>query len=818
MDEEAQSIHKFGGSSVSDAAGFLQVCRCLLSPFQAVVVSATAGTTEALQQLLRDARAKIPPAESLSSIKCRHLALIDSLIPAAKQSDLKAQLEKDCDEINAMLEVVDLLQDHPAHISEKVLGYGEIWSTKILTVLLAEKHKSLVYLDASEIIVVYQAEGTLQVDWEKSQANMDQVVCQYKGSRFVITGFIAQTREGKKTILGRNGSDFTAAIFSCLLKAKKIVIWTNVDGVFSADPMKVRSAFVLPEMSYQEALELSYFGAKVLHPKTLAPAMKADISIQIKNTFNPSARGTCISRKEVNSTEFIRGLSSIEDIAMMTVEGTGMIGVSGTAASIFSELQSANISVIFISQASSEHSICFMVKKFQADLALRVLNERLSYQIDKKHIDNIKLDKTCAIIAVVGDGMVGRKGIMGRLCSTLAKSNVNIRAVAQGSSERNISIVVDEKDVQRALRAVHAGFYLSNKTISVGIIGPGGVGGALLDQMNQAALALKKNHAVNLLVRGIMNSTKMSLEHEGIDLSKWQQSIKHSTAAADVDRFVDFIGSDDMPHSVIIDCTASQAIADLYPLFIEKGLHVITPNKKSNSGPLDRYHALKKLVRDHHRHYLYETTVCAGLPVIKTLQDIIATGDQVEKIEAVVSGTLSTIFNELAKGRQFSVVIKEAKEKGYTEPDPRDDLSGMDVARKMICLARELGVDCSLEAVQVKNLVPEKLRAVSVEEFMTQLPSYDEAILKSIYEGLPEGTKPIYAGMIAENGEISIDIVGVGETHPFYKMTGTDTMVLFKTRRYHAQPLVIQGPGAGLEVTAGGIFADLLRLVSLIAE
>jgi aspartokinase/homoserine dehydrogenase 1 len=808
------AIHKFGGTSLGNPQNFRAIPTIVNNNPSAIVVSAVAGTTTQLQQLLSLAEKGESFSIGLAAIKDAHLALVEELISSVTdQALLIEQITKDCHAIQNLLQSTSLLGGYESVVSDKVFGYGELWSAQILNAFLSASAKSI-FVDASKLLVVYKRHDQVVVDWKQSSKRLQQFLTDKTYDYLVITGFIACSAKDQLVTLGRNGSDYSAAIFAKLLNANKLVIWTDVDGIYSADPNKVRSAFVLPEISYEEALELAYFGAKVIHPKTIFPAIENNIPIHIKNSANPSAKGTVISADKTPSDFLIKGLSSIEMVSLVNIEGSGMIGVSGVAGRVFQALYHASISVMLISQASSEHSICLAVNNSVAEKAKQVLQEAFQFEIEQKLVKRIYVDNDCAMLAAIGDDMVGKIGIAGRLCNTLAKANVSLRAIAQGSSERNISVVVHRDDIHKALRAVHAGFYLSRKTLSVGIIGPGQVATSLLQQINETFEKLQQQLQVNIVVRGIMSTSKMLLQHKAIDLNTWKEQLNNSELAVDVPVFISHIASDDMPHSVIIDCTASQDIADLYPTFIEHGLHVITPNKRANSGDYKWYQNLQRLVQKKQRCYFYETTVCAGLPVIKTLQDLITTGDEVIRIEGVVSGTLSYIFNQLAAGGLFSDIIRSAKESGYTEPDPRDDLSGMDVARKFVCLARELGLPATLDDISMTNLVPEHLRDISVNEFMNRLSELDADIQTKLEPIFSKQQTPCYIGSIDKDGTIDIAIRGVDSDHPASNLNGTDNMLILRTKRYSQLPLVIQGPGAGTEVTATGIFADLLRLVS----
>ena len=668
-------VHKFGGTSVKDASRFIAIKSLMMGEYPIIVVSAIAGTTNALQLALDTAKDQGPIDAIIDPIITAHQNIIDTLLLNDDRTRLHALLQQDAKNIKNILATTAFVTSYAPPIRDLVLSYGELWSAQILAAFLAQD-KPTFYLDAIDIIHTYLYQNTLAINWESSETALLKALAQHPNAQWVIPGFTARDASGKRTILGRNGSDYSAAIIAKLVHAQELVIWTDVDGVYSADPRKVPSAFVLDELSYQEAVELAYFGAGVLHPKAIAPAIEYQIPILIRNSFNPSAKGTLIHQDIKPSSRPIRGISSIENIALINIEGAGMIGVSGFAAKVFGILQAKHISIILISQASSEHSICFAIPKEQAAEALLVLNEQLQFEISQKIIERITCEQDCSILAIVGEGMIGTRGILAKLTQSLFNASVNVRAIAQGSSERNISLVVASQDINRALRAVHGGFYLSNKTISIGVIGSGLVGSTLLKQIEQTRADLAQNEGINLYVRGIANSKKMRLS-DGEEV------------ATDLNIFAQHIIAEDIPHAVIIDCTASQDIADQYIQWMEMGAHIITPNKRAGSGDFAYYQQLKSRSKTLGRHFLYETTVCAGLPVIKTLQDLIQTGDEIYSIEGTVSGTLGYIFHELSQGHPFSSVVKQAKELGFTEPDPRDDLSGMDVARKMVVAIRK---------------------------------------------------------------------------------------------------------------------------------
>lgn len=810
-------VHKFGGSSLADAKRFEVVKQILTGKKEIIVVSAVKDVTSILQNILDLARDGNTYLHDLRRLLDTHLKLINALIIDKKQAqDLSKTINADFKFIENALNIVSTIRSYAPEIQNFVLGFGEIWSAKILTAYL-NLTGNCDYLDASSVLYMYIDNGVVCIDWEKSYAELAQFVKDKNFTQLVVTGFIAKTLDGQRTILGRNGSDYSGAIFAKLFKAKCLYIWTDVDGIYTAHPEKVKSAFVIKNLSYKEAHELAYFGAIVLYPMAVLPAMSENIPVYIKNSYNPAAPGTCISHETKKTPYMIKGLTYISDIALINIEGAGLIGVAGSAARIFQILKDIEVSVVLISQASSEHSICFAINNKMVDLVLSELQDKFPYLSSSggsTGIGKISASSDCAIVAAVGEEMIGEIGVASKICDTLAKSHINIKALAQGSSELNISVVINSCDINRALQALHAGFYLSSKTLSIGLIGPGIVGKTLLKQIADELVHLRSKYQVNLCVRGIMNSQNMLLENNEIDLTKWETKLKKSSIAANIEKFVEHIVSDDVPHAVIIDCTASVDVSKKYLAFAKRGISIITPNKHANGGSeLSYYKELKAALRDNKCQYLYEATVCAGLPVINTIQDLIKTGDEITAIEGIVSGTLSYIFSELAEGRKFSEVVKEAKSLGYTEPDPREDLSGKDIGRKLICLAREIGVDVSLSEIEIVNLVPANLRSCSVAEFMSRVAECDPEIHKMVARANKNNEKLRYVASIKADKTLSVSIEQCPESHPFNRLHGTDNMLIIHSKRYcNNQPIIIQGPGAGAEVTAAGVFSDLIRL------
>jgi aspartokinase/homoserine dehydrogenase 1 len=564
-------------------------------------------------------------------------------------------------------------------------------------------------------------------------------------------------------------------------------------------------------LSYNEAMELAYFGAKVIHPQTMAPAVGRAIPIWIRNTFAPERPATLICA-DPESALPVKGITTIEDIALVNLEGAGMIGVPGTAHRLFGALREEGISVVLISQGSSEHSICCAVPRVECERAVAVVRAAFARELADGQIHSVEVDVDLAILAVVGDGMAGLPGVAAKVFGALGAAAVNVRAIAQGASERNISVVVPSKAATRALRAVHASFYLSDHTISIGVIGPGIVGRALLEQIASQSERLRRDLKLDLRVRGLLSSKRMLLSERGVPLEGWREALDGADEPADLSRFVEHVAAEHLPHHVIIDCTASGEVAAHYAGWLAAGIHVVTPNKKANSAPLADYRAVNAARRAGGSHYLYEATVGAGLPVIQTLRDLRETGDDIVSIEGIFSGTLAYLFNVYDGRRAFSDIVREAKQRGYTEPDPRDDLSGMDVARKLIILGREMGLTLEMSDVKVESLVPAGLEQGSVQDFLDRLPAHDAVMAARVERAGAAGKVLRYVGRLTASGDATVGVVECDARHAFANIALTDNVVRFATTRYSSNPLIVQGPGAGPEVTAGGIFADLLRL------
>ncbi len=817
-------IHKFGGSSLADATCYQRVAEIIASLPQArvgVVVSAMGGMTNNLLELSAMAeQGGDQYVEALHAIGARYTDTAKQLITGSALVDLLDGWSRDAKEVEDLLRAIAAVKSAPHRSRDVVAGFGEIWSARLLAAVLEQAlgpARAGTWVDAREVITVRQGDLGPAVIWDVSRANMARRLDKDFTGVAVMTGFIAVDEEGLQTTLGRNGSDYSAAIFAALTDADELDIWTDVDGVMSADPRRVPDAQIIHSLSYNEAMELAYFGAKVIHPQTLGPAIDNDIAVVIRNSFRPDQPGSRISTV-TSADEQIKGITAVGGMALINLEGTGMIGVPGTADRLFASLKDAGVSVTLISQASSEHSICIAVPAELAERAKNTITDAFAEELDGGQIQKVDVTEDQSIIAVVGDRMAGSPGIAARFFANLGRAGISVRAIAQGSSERNISAVVDSSDVTRALRAVHSGFYLSAKTISVGVIGAGVVGGTLLDQILKQTKRLHEKFGLDLRIRAIARSSRMLLGERSIDLEDWRSRLDESEVAVDFDEFEAHVHAEHLPHAVIIDCTADDSIAARYAGWLARGIHIITPNKKAFSGSQAYYETIRSSAEEGGSHYFYETTVGAALPIIKTIRDLVDTGDRIHSIKGILSGTLAYLFNVYDGSKPFSEIVIDARASGYTEPDPRDDLSGMDVARKLTILARELGQTIEIGDFPVQNLIPEALRDGTVDEFLERLADYDEEMLSAYESAKAQGKKLRYIATLDADGNAEVGLQRVSAEDAFSNMQLTDNLVQFTTDRYAKNPLVIQGPGAGPEVTAGGVFGDLLRLASFLGD
>lgn len=805
--------HKFGGSSLADAALLRQAAQLLRDDTapggRVAVVSAMRGVTDALTALAQAATAGDWEAP-WQALREQHLAAARSL-ETEQPGSAYTWLEDEFAALRERLAAIAASRTLSESALAYVQGLGEIWSSKLLLHALGGESAGWARLDAREVLVVHPGELGVAVDWDASRARLADWRAAHPSADVVVTGFVARFADGAPATLGRNGSDWSGAIFAVLFGASQLTIWTDVDGVLSADPRLVPDAVCLESMSYAEALELAYFGAKVLHPRTVAPAMQAGLPIRIRNTQRPSAPGTLIAHDSMPAASPVKGLSLVEDMALLELGGAGLIGVPGTAERLFAALRNAEVSVTMISQGSSEHSICCVVPQAQADAARECVRAAFAEAIADGQVEGVKIVPQIAVLAAVGDGMVGHTGAAARVFDGLAKARVNIRAIAQGAGERNISVAIDAADAVRGLRAVHSAFWLSPVTLSVGLIGPGNVGRALLTQLAAAhARYSGGGGGLDLRLRAVAGSRRMHLEPRRLDAMQAIDRVREGEAL-DLDAFVAHVRAEHLPHAMIVDCSGSDAIAERYAQWLAMGIHVVTPSKYAGSGQMGRYRAIREAER-HGGQFRYEATVGAGLPVIHTLRSLLDTGDALSAVEGILSGTLAWLFNKFDGSRPFSALVAEARELGYTEPDPRDDLSGMDVARKLVILAREAGLSLSLDDIAIENLVPEALRELGRQEFLARLHELDAPLQARLDAARAAGRTLRYLARLGPDGRASVGLVQPepGDASLYSQLT--DNLIQFRTRRYPDNPLVVQGPGAGADVTAAGVFGDILRI------
>lgn len=808
-------VHKFGGTSVADAERYRHVAQLLLArdeQSQVTVVSAMKGVTDALIEVAQRAASNQDDwRERWHELRGRHRGAAVALLGEHAGPTLD-WLEERFQNLSDVLTALSVIGELPREVLDRVQGMGEVFSAQLLGNHLVALGEDCAVLDAREVLVVGTSDLGVDVDW---QASAERLACwreQHPQQRIVVTGFVARDRNDRITTLGRNGSDYSGAIFAALFNAQELHIWTDVDGVLSADPRVVSEAVQLQTLSYDEACELAYFGAKVVHPQTMSPAIERGLPIIIRNTFQPDHPGTRISADSQASGP-VKGLTLSPELAVLNLEGTGLMGVPGTAERVFAALRDARVSVVMISQGSSEHSICCVVRQAEAVRARDALLHSFAHELSMGQIQRVQLTSNVSVLAAVGDGMAGQPGVAARLFESLGRARVNILAIAQGSSERNISVAIDSADATKALRAAHAGFWLSPQTFSIGVIGPGNVGAAFIEQLCAAQPQLRDKANLDLRLRGIASSTRMLLcdRSSGPD---WKKEMASRSIPVDLDAFAAHLLSAHLPHAVIVDCSASPAVADRYADWLAAGIHVVTPNKQAGAGEQQRYDVIRAAATASGARFRYEATVCAGLPVISTLRDLCDTGDQITSIQGIFSGTLAWLFNRFDGKVPFSKLVTDARGMGYTEPDPRDDLSGTDVARKLVILAREAGRELTLEQVKVESLVPASLQQASLEDFMARLQEVDSGFGERLAAANANGHVLRYVAQLDADGNASVGLVAMAQTHAFANLRETDNIVQFTTRRYCDNPLIVQGPGAGPEVTAAGVFADVLRVAA----
>ncbi|MFC3130981.1 bifunctional aspartate kinase/homoserine dehydrogenase I [Coralloluteibacterium stylophorae] len=805
--------HKFGGSSLADASRIAAVAVILqedaIAP-RLVVASAMRGVTDALVDLAARACAGDDGwTVALDALRARHRQAAEALGASAMPG---AWLDEAFDALARQASALAGAAPAPADVLAAIHGSGELWSSRLLHAALGGEAAGWAWLDAREVLVVAHGELGATVDWARSAAQLAAWRAAHPQRDVVVTGFLACDDGGRTTTLGRNGGDYSAAIFAALFEAEALTIWTDVDGVLSADPRRVPDAVCLPGLSYAEACELAYFGAKVIHPQTLAPVMARGMPLWIRNSLRPGAPGTRIGPDAVAATSPVKGISLVHDLAVLEVSGAGMIGVPGTAERVFSALHAVAVSVVMISQGSSEHSICCVVRAAQAARGEAAVRDAFAAEIASGQIQGVRVDPDIAVLAAVGDGMVGTPGVAARLLGGLARAHVNARAIAQGASERSISVAIAAADAERALRAAHAAFWLSPHTLSIGVVGVGNVGDALVAQLAAAAPRLREERGIDLRVRALATSRRMRLAAGALEPAALARDLGDADAEADLDLLAAHVRGGDLPHAVIVDCSASPQVAARYADWLAAGIHVVTPNKQAGSGDLARWRGIRAAAAAGNARFRYEATVGAGLPVIQTLRSLLDTGDELVAIEGLLSGTLAWLFNRFDGSRPFSELVREAHAQGYTEPDPRDDLGGIDVARKVVILAREAGWPLSLDQVEVEGLVPAALLEVERATFLARLEELDAPMAARLSAARAEGRVLRYLARLERDGTARVGPVAIDPAHACAHGRLTDNLVQFTTRRYAENPLVVQGPGAGPDVTAAGVFGDLLQV------
>ncbi len=810
-------ILKFGGSSVgtSEAIGLLAeiVKKSIATGEQPLVVcSAMSGVTDLLVQLSQTASRGNDTTEAFWQLREKHLQVVEAYF--CETQGVWKQLEQFFTELQFVLGGIAALHECSARTLDRVMAFGEQLSCSLVSAILQEKGVVTVYADARKLIATDNHFGKAKVN---EAVTNERIRLWHSGlgeKTAVVTGFIASDAQGDTTTLGRGGSDFTAALFGAALAADEIQIWTDVDGFMTADPRWVSNAFTLHSMSYKEAMELSYFGAKVIHPPTLIPAITAKIPISIRNTFRSEHKGTTIQPNAVGNGHLIKGISSIRNVSLINVEGSGMVGLKGFGGRLFSCMASADVNVILITQASSEHSISFAVVPNDTDTALEAIQKEFELELFSNKIESPKAQQGLSILAVVGENMRHSKGLSGKLFQSLGRSGVNVVAIAQGSSELNISVVIDEEDLSKALNVVHDSLFLSPvKTFHLFIAGTGSIGSELLNQIAASEKSLRKEHQLYFKVMGITNSRKMLVSNKGeIPLNDWRGELNIKGQKADIEQFIEQIHQLNLPNSIFVDNSSNQTLVNLYPQFFDLNVSVVACNKLGVSGSFVHYNLLKQTARKNGVSFFYETNVGAGLPIIKTMHDLRISGDRFLKIEAILSGTISYIFNHFIGEKSFAEVVKEAQQLGFTEPDPRDDLNGMDFSRKMLILSREAGLKVEMEEVVLEPILPEScLKAKTVDNFFEELVRNEHHFNALKQKAAADDKMLRYIGVI-EEGKIRIGLQRIDRSHPFFSLSGSDNIITFTTMRYKNNPLVVKGPGAGAAVTAAGVFADILRV------
>ena len=811
-------VLKFGGTSVANAENINKVTSIVQQAIARlqqgktiVVVSALGGVTDVLLQSgSLAASGDESYKDLLQKVEQRHLEAVKALIPVTQQSSVLSWVKQRCNEIEDICNGVFLLGELSARTKDRIVSFGELLSSKIVAARFNAQGVENTWVDSRELIRTDSNYGGATVDFAVTNSLCHDYFSANAGKLFIVPGFVAADAKGNTTTLGRGGSDYTAAIIAGAVNAQLLEIWTDVSGMMTADPRLVPNAKILPHISYQEAMELSHFGAKVIYPPTIQPVMNKNIPVWIKNTFAPEDHGTLIENDVHKNGSNIRGISSIDKIALLSLEGSGMVGIPGFSRRLFEALANDLINVILITQGSSEHSICVGIDEALVDKAKLVVDKAFAHEIETRRVEPLKIEKDLAIVALVGDNMKSHPGISGKMFGAIGRNGVNVRAIAQGSSERNISAVIAAADVKKAINVLHEDFFETTyKQINLFVAGTGNVGGKLLAQLHQQQQYLQQHMRLQVRIVGMANSKKMVFSDEGIDLNNWREQLQKGEAM-DLSKFIETIRSKNLRNSVFADVTANENVAQVYDQLLSKSISVVACNKVACSSAFAYYRKLKDLAREYNAFFLFETNVGAGLPVIGTLNDLLRSGDVVNRIEAVLSGTLNFVFNNYDGTRSFAQVVKQAQDEGYTEPDPRLDLSGTDVMRKIMILAREAGERLEMDDISNNTFMPASCMVGSVDDFYKEMEKQEDHF-KEIYKQAAGAGKKLKFVAKYHNGKASVGLQHVDPQSDFYHLYGKDNVVLFYTNRYPDQPLVVKGAGAGAEVTASGVFADIIR-------